>query len=169
VKRLTLMRHANAQWKDPQISDFDRPLNRRGTGEAEAMSRRLIELKLIPAMVLTSSARRARQTTDIVARALGIPPRKARTDESLYLAPAEDILRVIQTIGPRIPHLMIVGHNPGITELANLLAPDAHVDLGTAALCSLTFDTRSWSDVKAGNLRDVRSESPPVRLFSLWA
>jgi phosphohistidine phosphatase len=169
VKRLTLMRHANAQWKDPQISDFDRPLNRRGTSEAEAMSRRLIELKLIPLLLLTSSARRARQTADIVARELGVPPRKTRTDESLYLAPAEDILRVIKTTGPRIPHLMIVGHNPGITEVANLLAPTSHVDLGTAALCSLTFDTRSWADVRAGNLRDVRSESPPARLFSLWA
>jgi phosphohistidine phosphatase len=169
VKRLTLMRHANAQWKDPQISDFDRPLNRRGTSEAEAMSRRLIELKLIPTIVLTSSARRAQQTGDIVARELGVTARNLRTDEGLYLAPAADILRVIHTTGPRIPHLLIVGHNPGITELANLLAPTAHVDLATAAMCSLTFDTRSWADVKADNMRDVRSESPPTRLFALWA
>jgi phosphohistidine phosphatase len=169
VKRLTLMRHANAQWKDPQISDFDRPLNRRGTSEAEAMSRRLIELKLIPTLVLTSSARRAQQTADIVARELGVTARKLRSDESLYLAAAPDILRVVNTTGPRIPHLMIVGHNPGITEVANLLAPDSHIELATAAICSLTFDTRSWADVKAGNLREVRSESPPARLFALWA
>ena len=169
MKRLTLMRHANAQWKDPQISDFDRPLNRRGTSEAEAMSRRLIELKLIPTTVLTSSARRAQQTADIVARELGIPPRHSRTDEGLYLAAAADILRVIRTTGPRIPHLMIIGHNPGITELANLLAPTSRIDLATAAMCSLTFDARSWADVKAGNLRDTQSESPPARLFALWA
>jgi len=169
VKRLTLMRHANAQWKDPQISDFDRPLNRRGTSEAEAMSRRLIELKLIPTILLTSSARRAQQTADIVARELGVLPRNMRSEESLYLAPVADILRVIQTTGPRIPHLMIVGHNPGITEIANLLAPTARIDLATAAICSLTFDVRSWLDVQADRLRDVRSESPPARLFALWA
>ena len=169
MKRLTLMRHANAQWKDPQISDFDRPLNRRGLSEAEAMSRRLIELKLIPTIVLTSSARRAQQTADIVARELRVPPRNTRTDESLYLAPAADILRLIQTTGPRIPHLMIIGHNPGITEVANLLAPTSHVELATAAMCSLTFDARTWAEVKPGNLRDVLSESPPVRLFALWA
>jgi phosphohistidine phosphatase len=87
----------------------------------------------------------------------------------LYLAPAADILRVIQTTGPRIPHLMIIGHNPGITELANLLAPTSRIDLATAAMCSLTFDARSWADVKAGNLRDTQSESPPARLFALWA
>lgn len=169
MKRLTLMRHANAQWKDPQISDFDRPLNRRGISEAEAMSRRLIELRLIPTIVLTSSARRAQQTANIVSRELGVPPRKTRTDESLYLAPAAQILRVIQTTGPRIPHLMIVGHNPGVTEVANLLAPTSHVDLATAAICSLTFDARIWADVKADNLRDAHSESPPARLFALWA
>jgi phosphohistidine phosphatase len=169
VKRLTLMRHASAQWKDPQTADFDRPLNRRGTGEAQGMSRRLIELKLIPTLLLTSSARRAQQTANIVARELGIPARSLRSDESLYLAAAPDILRVIQMTGPRIPHLMIVGHNPGISEVANLLASSSRIQLATAAMCSLTFDTRTWSDVQAGRLQDVHTESPPARLFALWA
>src|SRR5262245_37908069 len=99
------MRHGNAQWKDPQISDFDRPLNRRGASEAEAMGRRLMELHLVPATLLTSNARRAVQTAEIVARELGVSGRNLRNEESLYLAPAEDILRIIQSTGPRIPHL----------------------------------------------------------------
>lgn len=170
MKRLTLMRHANAQWKDPQISDFDRPLNRRGISEAEAMSRRLMELNLIPTVLLTSSARRAQQTADIVARELGVAARNVRREESLYLAPAVDILRLVHTTGPRIPHLMIVGHNPGITEVASLLAPALGIeDLATAAVCSLSFDSRTWADVRSGNLRDSLSESPPTRLFALWA
>jgi phosphohistidine phosphatase len=170
VRRLTLMRHANAQWKDPQIADYDRPLNRRGNSEAEAMSRRLVELKLIPTILLSSSALRAQQTADIVARELGLAARSRRSDESLYLASAADILRLVQTTGPRIPHLMIVGHNPGITEVANLFAPAQTIEeLATGAVCTLTFDSRSWADVEAGNLRDSLSESPPVRLFALWA
>jgi phosphohistidine phosphatase len=170
VRRLTLMRHANAQWKDPQIADFDRPLNRRGNSEAEAMSRRLMELKLIPTILLASTALRAQQTADIVARELGVTARNRRTDESLYLAAPADILRVVQTTGPRIPHLMIVGHNPGITEVANLFAPAQSIeDLATAAVCTLTFDSRTWEDVEAGNLQDSLSESPPARLFALWA
>ncbi len=171
MKRLTLMRHANAQWKDPQIADFDRPLNRRGTSEAEAMSRRLLELQIIPTVLITSSALRAQQTAHIVARELGVTARNLRRDESLYLAPAQDILRVVQNTGPRIPHLMIVGHNPGITEVINLLAPAPRFDdLPTAAVCSLTFDTRSWTQVTAENLRESQREAPPARLFSaLWA
>jgi phosphohistidine phosphatase len=170
VKRLTLMRHANAQWKDPRVSDFDRPLNRRGNSEAEAMSRRLVELHLIPTMVITSSARRAQQTADILIRELGVPARKLRIEESLYLAAPAEILRIVQTTGPRIPHLLIVGHNPGMTEVANFFAPTPRIeDLATGAVCSLTFDARSWADVDAANLREARSESPPARLFALWA
>ncbi len=170
MKRLTLMRHANAQWKDPQIADFDRPLNRRGNSEAEAISRRLLELQLIPTMLVTSSALRARQTADIVARELGVSARSLRREETLYLAPAQDILRIVQSTGPRIPHLMIVGHNPGITEVANLLSAAPQIDdLPTAAVCSMTFDARSWTHVRASNFLDAQRETPPTGLFALWA
>jgi phosphohistidine phosphatase len=170
VKRLTLMRHGNAQWKDPQISDFDRALNRRGNSEAEAMSRRLAELGLVPAMLLTSSARRAQQTADIVARELHVPSRRVHRDESLYLAGAEEILAAVRALGPRIPHVMIVGHNPGITEVAQRLAPESHLyNLATAAVCSLTFNSRTWAGVAPENVREVLNESPPTGLFALWA
>ena len=170
MKRLTLMRHANAQWQDPQISDFDRPLSRRGRSEAEAMGRRLLELQLVPAILLTSSARRAAQTANLVARELGVSARNIRTQESLYLAPPEEILQIVQSIGPLIPHLMVVGHNPGISELAQLLAPNRHIGaLSTGAMSSFTFETHTWAGVEARNLRDSLSETPPTRLLALWA
>ena len=170
MKRLTLIRHANAEWKDPQISDFDRPLNRRGNSEAEAMGRRLMELQLTPTILLTSTARRAEQTAHIVARELAVGARNVRAEESLYLAEPEDIERLIHSTGPRLAHLMIVGHNPGISELAHLLAPNRKIDdLTTAGACSFTFDTNSWSGVEARTLRDSLSETPPMGLFALWA
>ena len=170
MKRLTLMRHANAQWKDPQITDFDRPLNRRGISEAEAMGRRLLELQLVPDSLLSSNARRAEQTAEMVARELGISARSIRAEESLYLAPADEILRIVRSTGPRIPHLMIIGHNPGISEVAALLAPNRGIgNLTTAAACSFTFDTNSWAGVAAASLQDSLAETPPVGLFALWA
>jgi phosphohistidine phosphatase len=170
VKRLTLMRHANAQWKDPQLADFERPLSRRGQSEAEAMGRRFVELHLAPTVVVTSPARRARQTADIMVREVGLPARNLRTEESLYLAPSEEILRIIRSTGPRIPHLMIVGHNPGISELSNLLAPLSHArEITTAGMCSLSFDVHSWADIDSDKLRDTLAEAPPVRMFALWA
>ena len=78
MKRLTLMRHADAQWKDPEVADFARPLNRRGHSEAVSMARRLIELALVPDLIITSSARRTAQTAEIIAHELSLLPRTIR-------------------------------------------------------------------------------------------
>ena len=165
------MRHANAQWKDPQIADFERPLNRRGTSEAETMARRLSELGLIPELLIASSALRTQQTADIVARELGIAARQVRREEGLYLAAPDDILKVIHATGPRVHHLMLIGHNPGISEAGRLFAPElGKHELATAAIYSLTFDARSWVETGPETLLGCESEAPPSGLFaSLWA
>jgi phosphohistidine phosphatase len=170
MKRLTLMRHADAQWKDPEVADFARPLNRRGSGEAEAMGRRLTELALTPDLIIASPARRAQQTAEIVARELALPQRSIYCEEALYLAGAQEILQLTRAIGPLVPHLLIVGHNPGISELANLLARGSEIGgLATAAICSITFEAEQWAAVGPAAARDVLNESPPIRLFSLFA
>jgi len=92
MKRLTLMRHADARWSDPGTPDLERPLNRRGTGAAETMARRLLELELIPDLVLASPARRTQQTAEILARELSLPPRRVLREDLLYLASAAEML-----------------------------------------------------------------------------
>jgi phosphohistidine phosphatase len=171
VKRLTLMRHADAQWKDPDMNDFARPLNRRGHAEAAAMARRLIELGLAPDLIVSSTARRAAMTAEIIADETSLPPRSTRYEEPLYLGGAEEILKRVRTIGPRVSHLMIIGHNPGISELARQLAPREDIEgLATAALCSVTFDLEQWSEVSPSLVRDSMCETPPSPsgLFSLF-
>jgi phosphohistidine phosphatase len=164
------MRHANAQWKDSQMADFDRPLNRRGQAEAEAVSRRLAVLQLVPALLIASAALRTQQTAEIVSHALGLASRQVRSEERLYLASAGEIMSIVQSTGPRIPHLMIIGHNPGISELAKLLSPESSMpELATASVRSLTFDARTWAGVSATTLRDWHSETPPAGLFRMWA
>ena len=170
MKRLTLMRHADAQWKDPDVADFARPLNRRGNNEAEAIARRLGELQLVPDLIITSPARRAAQTAETVTRELALLPRSLQYEEGLYLAGAEEILKLVRGIGPLVSHLMIVGHNPGISEAANILAPSAEMSgLATAAFCSITFDGTAWPQIGPKMVRDSMIETPPTRLFSLFA
>lgn len=170
MKRLTLMRHGDAQWKDPDVADFVRPLNRRGSGEAEVMARRIAELSLVPDLVIASPARRAQQTAEVIARELALPHRSIRYEEGLYLAAAQEILKLVRGVGPRVPHLMIIGHNPGISELIHLLVPRGEMGgLATAGLCTISFDTDTWSSVGPGVMRDSLHESPPSRLFSLFA
>src|ERR1700740_2439544 len=123
MKRLTLMRHADARWNDPGMSDLERPLNRRGSTAAEGMASRLLELELVPDLLLVSPARRTQQTAEILARELSLPERRVLREESLYLASAADLLKVIERTGPRVAHVLLVGHNPGVSELMQRLAP----------------------------------------------
>ena len=169
MKRLTLMRHAEARWKDADLSDLERPLNRRGTAAAEAMARRLLELQLVPDLLQVSPSRRTRQTAEILARGLAIPARRMLHDEALYLASADDVLKVVHATGPRVTHLLVVAHNPGISELVQRLVPEADASgLVAAALCSITFDTTHWTAIGVAAVRDVQREAPSKGLFGLF-
>ena len=169
MRRLTLMRHADARWKDAAISDLERSLSRRGASAAELMARRLLELELIPELVLVSPARRTQQTAEIVARELALPPRRVLREDTLYLATCADLLALVQRTGPRVGHLLVVGHNPGVSELMqHLLAHGKRGALGTAALCSIGFECEAWTGISPEAVRQVQHEAPPARLFGLF-
>jgi phosphohistidine phosphatase len=169
MKRLTLVRHAHAKVQDPPITDFERPLSRRGRSEAKATALQLLEQELVPDLMIASPARRTLQTAEILARELHVADRHLRQDESLYLAAADGILNVIRGSGPRIGHLMIVGHNPGISVLASVLAPEAALgDFATAAACTLEFEVSAWSAVNAGSATNAARNSRAPRLFGLF-
>jgi len=168
MKRLTVMRHADARWKNPGTDDFARPLNRRGLSGAEAIAKRLLELELVPDRLLASTARRAEQTADIVARELSLSVRHVQREERLYLASAADMLRLIQETGPRIAHLMVIGHNPGASDLIHLLVPRGGIStLTTAAVCSMVFDADHWHAIGPECVKEVQHQAPPSRLFGL--
>ncbi len=168
MKRLTLMRHADARWNDPGVSDLERPLNRRGTAAAEAMARRLLDLELIPDLLLASPARRTQETAAIVAREMSLPARRVLREEALYLASAGDLLKLVQATGPRVVHLLVVGHNPGVSELMQLLLPGrGGAGLATAAVCSIAFDAGEWTAIGSATVTDIRREKPPSRFFGL--
>jgi len=169
VKRLTVMRHADARWQDPALPDLQRPLSRRGSAAAEAMALRLLELELVPDLLLVSPARRTQQTAEIVARELSVPERRVLREESLYLASAAELLKVVERTGPRVAHVLLVGHNPGVSELVRRLAPrSGSGGLGTAAVCSIAFDCTQWSKIAAAAVTDVQREAPAKRLFGLF-
>ena len=170
MKRLTLMRHGDARWKDSASPDLERPLSRRGTAAAEAMARRLLEMKLVPDLLILSPARRTQQTAEIVARELSVPARRVLAEEALYLASAVDILKIVQATGPRVAHLMVVAHNPGVSELVQQLLPSGKArGLGTAAVCSISFETAQWSALDAAAVKEVHQETPPRGLFGLFS
>jgi phosphohistidine phosphatase len=167
VKYLYLVRHGRADGSDPGIVDAERPLDRRGVHEVGEMGRRLVDLELSPDTVLVSPALRARQSAEILARTLELPSERLHCLRNLYLASATDLLAAVRGLAPQIEHAMVVGHNPGLTELARSLAPDATLaDFETGAVCTLVFDTSSWSEVGPGAARELSYDSPK-RVFAL--
>ena len=161
MRRLTLVRHAKSDWSLPGQQDWDRPLNKRGQRDAPEMARRLRSRRLRPDLVLTSPAVRAITTATIMTRELGVSAQKVQQDERLYLASPKDMLAVIRELGERARHLMVVGHNPGITEFADRISSEREVDnLPTCAVYSLQFEIAAWSELEWDTGVDAELDYP---------
>lgn len=156
TKTLYLLRHAKSDWGDPALDDHDRPLNLRGRKAAARMGAHLASLPVQPALVLSSTSVRTRETWALLSEALESVP-EVRFDEALYLASACDILAAINALDADPAALMVIGHNPGMEELAHALATSGdrgaierlYQKYPTAALATFTFEGR-WRDLDRG-------------------
>lgn len=172
MKRLILFRHAKSSWDDPGLSDHRRPLAPRGMRAAPAVARWLGERALLPDHVLCSDAVRTRQTWALVEEAWaehgGGPRADVVIDPDLYLASPRGILALVAATPPEVDALMVVGHNPGMHDLAATLAvpggTPAHARLArkfpTAAVAVLDFDAEDWSELGPGQGRLVAFVRP---------
>jgi phosphohistidine phosphatase len=119
LRQLLLMRHAKSLWDDPKLSDHARPLNGRGRAAATAMGRTLRDLGLQPDIILVSSARRTLQTLEALGRWDRTP--LIEPMDALYLASAAALLDVLHAVTEPVHSVMLLGHNPGMHELAMTL------------------------------------------------
>jgi phosphohistidine phosphatase len=146
MKRLTLVRHAKSSWKDPSLDDFDRPLNPRGERDAPVMARRLKARGARPSLILTSPAVRANRTARLIAEAIGYPVEFLQREAELYLADPATILDVIARDADGCNDIFVVGHNPGVTDLANRLTESRIDNVPTCGIVSMEADVPSWTD-----------------------
>jgi phosphohistidine phosphatase len=161
MKRLTLVRHAKSDWSLPDQQDWDRVLNKRGQQDAPEMARRLRAQKLKPDLILTSPAVRAITTASIMARELKVPGHRMRQDERLYLAGPRQIFEVLKELAGDASHVMIFGHNPGITECANQLSAGEQIDnMPTCATFSARFEIDEWPRLEWGSGLDAEFDYP---------
>ena len=126
-RRLILLRHAKSSWSDPGLSDFERPLNKRGLRDAPRMGAKLKDTSIKPRLIVSSSAVRARATAETVRAALAPHECALELTERLYLAAPGEMLAVLDDRAADESDVMLVAHNPGITELANRVS-DARID-----------------------------------------
>jgi phosphohistidine phosphatase len=167
MKSLHLLRHAKSSWKEPGLDDIERPLNRRGIGACATMAAYMAERGIAPDLVLSSPARRARETFDRLIENAG-QPWPALYPEALYLAAPETLLAEIRAVDDAVGVLLVLGHNPGLAALARSLAgTGVEADLAglggkfpSAALASFEFAAEQWNDVAPGAGRLVAYATP---------
>lgn len=167
MKSLTLLRHAKSSWDDAAMSDFDRPLNRRGQAAARAMGREMRALGLAFDAVYASPARRVVETLQGVTESYGRALDPA-FDRHIYLAATDTLLEMVRGADDAGDSLLLVGHNPGFERLALLLARDdgdpARAEITakypTGALAEIELPIDHWRDAAPGIGRLVRFIRP---------
>ena len=153
MKTLLILRHAKSDWGDFSLPDFDRPLNKRGQKDAPRMGVALAKLGLKPDLILASPAVRAKQTTQLLAEAVGYT-KKVQWVQSFYGGTSEDIFTALHDLSPQTQTVLVVGHNPTMQETVSALCTDDDetmaLNFPTAALACLDLDLEDWDEVGTG-------------------
>jgi len=155
-KSLHIVRHGKSSWEYENISDIDRPLSPRGINNAYLMAKKLSERKVVPDRFITSPANRALYTAVIFARILKFPYDKIHISDSLYMGYNDDLLELVREQDKSVSNLLIFGHNPAFTALANQLMDHYLDNIPTAGIVSLTYDIEAW---------DQLGKTPPSKDF----
>lgn len=147
MKTLLVLRHAKSSWDQPGLDDHDRPLNARGEADAPRMGELVRDEDLMPDLIVSSDAVRARLTAEAMAAAAGYPG-TIQLDPRLYHANPAAIIDVLASeIDGDEARVMIVGHNPGLEELVRKLTGEP-TDMPTAALARIDLPIDRWSDLR---------------------
>ncbi len=147
MKKVFLIRHAKSSWENPTLDDFSRPLNERGQRNAPRMAKRLKEKRLVLDLIISSPALRAIDTAKIMADILNYPKNNIQTIPTLYHASPEKIIDILKNIKDKYNTVMLVGHNPGLTELADEMVELDINNIPTCGIVALAFTIQSWKEL----------------------
>ena len=143
-KVLYLVRHAKSSWKDPTLADINRPLNKRGRRNSPEMGQRMRAQGHQPDLITSSPANRALTTARNIALELGIAEAAIEVDQDLYFSGSRGMVGVLREVDDRHASVMMVGHNPVLTDLVNSLADTRIWNVPTCGIAIIGFDMESW-------------------------
>ena len=159
MKTLFLIRHAKSSWDDTALPDKDRPLNDRGKRDAPKMGKRLAKRDVKPDLILSSPAKRALTTAEIIAKKLDYKLKDIVVDDRLYAGAVHDLLNVIHKLGDKPKRVILFGHNPELTEFAHRLSSEI-THMPTCAVAEFRFNAKSWSNIGKAKLAKVALDYP---------
>jgi phosphohistidine phosphatase len=156
MKTLLIVRHAKSSWDHPDLDDFDRPLNERGLKNAPEMARRLVLREKLPQLIISSPALRAISTARLFNQQFGRIDEHLQLEKSIYEAERQDLLKLISRQNPDLNTIMLIGHNPGLSDLLNWLCETEEI-LPTCAVAEIEVDDYKWNGWTkgSGNLIDL--------------
>lgn len=147
MNTLYLIRHAKSSWSDPALSDFNRPLNKRGKRDAPFMGKRLRKASVLPDLIISSSAKRAAKTTRFIAREIDYDNNDIEFLDEIYAGSVMDLLTIIKSTATGISSLCLVGHNHVITDLAEWLTGETLTNIPTCGIVGISFGPWEWRDI----------------------
>ena len=147
MKKIYIVRHAKSSWGDLSLADIDRPLNKRGKRDAPFMGEKCKSKKYIPDILISSNANRAATTAQIFCDALEMDASKLTYEKSLYHAPEDTYVDVCFGLNDAIQSVMLFGHNPGITYLANSVSQDYIDNVPTCGVLVIDASIDKWTEL----------------------
>ena len=158
-RTLFLVRHAKSSWDDVTLPDKERPLADRGKRDAPLMGKRLAKRQVRPDLILSSPARRAFSTAEIIAKELNYRAKDIVVDDRLYATDAETLLGVIGELSDKLKCVMLFGHNPEFADLAQRLSNEPAL-MPTCAVAQFTFESTPWSSIGSTKPTEVLLDYP---------
>lgn len=152
MKTLYINRHAKSSWDNPRLNDFDRPLNKRGQKDAPKMGKVLNDKGIQPGLFLSSPANRAITTARLIAKEVDYPIADIEEDKRVYGASAHELIHILKEQDDEVESIILFGHNPELTTLANMLTGVAIDNIPTCGFVHIEFDVGNWSDIDHGRL-----------------
>ena len=160
MKKLFLVRHAKSSWKDNNLSDFERPLNKRGRRDAPFMGKLLAQQGVQPDLIISSPSNRTSTTAKLFCKEINYSFNEVLLEPKLYLADSDQIIDVLRSVEDRFNTLMLFAHNPGITELSNHLTDNQTDNIPTCGIVSLKLRGDSWEELGTGSCEFIFFEYP---------
>lgn len=161
---LCLIRHAKSSWDTPGLRDFDRPLNERGRREAPQMARLLAGTGLKPELIVSSPAKRALTTALTFADTFGIAEGEVQRESNIYEADVEDIMEVVHDLPGTVQTVLLFGHNPTLTDVANRFSKQLIENVPTCGIIRIESSADFWSELSRSNA-EVKAAYFPKELL----
>jgi phosphohistidine phosphatase len=160
MKKIFLVRHAKSSWDSPELSDFERPLNKRGKRDAPFMAKLLARQGVSPDIIITSPANRAITTARYFCEELGFSFSNVFIEPKLYMADSDHLLEILKELNDKFSNVMVFSHNPGLTDFANYLVGKGIDNIPTCGILSINSKVEAWNDLSPNNCNIISFEYP---------